>query len=53
MTANVTGDELALIFYLIAAAALGGAAYLAYLRNALGALLLIVVAIVAVIIGSD
>lgn len=53
MSANVDTGDIELLFWLLAFAALCGAAYLAYLRNFLGTALLIVVAVVAVVIGAD
>lgn len=47
-----SSEDLSILFVLIAVACLGGAAYLAYLRNVLGAILLVFVAIVALIFGA-
>lgn len=49
---NVRGDELSLLFLLVGLLCLCGAAYLAYLRNIVGAVLLVFVAVVAVVIGT-
>jgi hypothetical protein len=51
--ATVDTGDISLLFYLLAFAALCGAAWMAYLRNGLACGLLIVVAVVAVILGAD
>lgn len=50
--AAIQAGELELLFWLIVILCLAGAAYCAYVRNALGAVLLLVVAIVAAFLAS-
>lgn len=45
-------SDLSILFVLVALCCFGGAAYLAYLRNALGAILLVFVGIVCLIFGA-
>lgn len=49
---RIAGDDLSLLFVLVALFCLIGAGYLAYLRNVLGAGLLLIVAIVALMFGT-
>lgn len=49
---TVSNGDLSVLFIVIAVGCLLGAAYLAYLRNVLGAGLLVLVAIVALIFGA-
>lgn len=48
----VSGSETATLFVLLGLLCLCGAAYMAYLRNAVAALLLVFVAVVAVVLGT-
>lgn len=50
--AAVADRDLSLLFVLVALVCFGAAAYLAYLRNALGAILLVFVGIVALLFGT-
>lgn len=53
LLAAVDSDgDLRTLFVLIAVVCLGGAAYCAYLRNVLGAVLLVFVAVVALLFGT-
>lgn len=47
----VAHGDLSILFVLIAVVCFAGAAYMAYLRNALGALLLVFVGVVALVVG--
>lgn len=49
---DASSDDVSVLFILLALLCLGGAAYLAYLRNVLGAALLVFVAIVALLFGA-
>lgn len=49
---GATDDEISLLFVLLALLCLAGAAYCAYLRNVLGAGLLVLVAVVAFVLGT-
>lgn len=48
--AAVSDSDLSVLFVLIAIACFGGAAYMAYLRNALAAILLVFVGVVALVV---
>lgn len=48
---RIAGGDLALLFYIVALLCVCGAAYLAYLGNIVGAVLLVFVAVVAVILA--
>lgn len=48
--ADVTTGDLGILFVLIALACFAGAAYMAYLRNGLAAVLLVFVGIVALVV---
>lgn len=52
MLAALSNSDLSLIVVLIGIACLGGAAYLAWLRNVAGAVLMLVVAIVCFLIAD-
>ena len=49
---SLGSDDLSLLFVLIALVCLAGAGYLAYLRNVLGTVLLVFVALVALWLGT-
>jgi hypothetical protein len=51
MADRIGGGDLSLLFYIVAFLCVCGAAYMAYLRNALAAALLVVVAFAAVILA--
>lgn len=50
--ADVDGEDLSTLFIVAALLCILGAAYLAYLRNVVGAVLLAFIAVVAVVIGT-
>jgi hypothetical protein len=50
--ADVHSGDLSVLFILIALACFAGAAYLAFLRNVLGAIVLVFVGIVALLFGA-
>jgi hypothetical protein len=52
MMAAISAGELETLFIVVALLCLLGAAYLAYVRNVVGAVLLLVVAIVAAFLAS-
>jgi hypothetical protein len=49
---RVADGDLELLFVLIALACFSGAAYMAYLRNGLGVILFLFVAVVALLFGT-
>lgn len=52
LLADVRGEDLTVLFVLVALLCLGGAAYCAYVRNVIGAAVLVFIAVVALIFGT-
>lgn len=52
MLAEIEAGELELLFVLVALVCFAGAGYMAYVRNALAAILLVFVGIVALLFGA-
>jgi hypothetical protein len=49
---RIGGDDLSLLFILLALLCFGGAAYLAYVRNIVGAIVLVFIAVVILLVGT-